>query len=441
MKTQTVSASPLAILGGLKAVPLDHRHLIFPWPIVTAEDEQAVVQVMRAGAMSGTNITREFEKEWAEYLGVAYALGHPSGTSSMLSCMFACGVGRGDEVITPSLTYWATSLQCFSLGATPVFADIEPDTLCIDPDDIEHRITPRTKAIIIVHYCGHPVDMDPVMAIARKHKLKVIEDVSHAHGGRYKGRMLGTIGDCSGFSMMTFKSFAIGEAGMFCTNDRVLYERAMAFGHYERCLPELTEPSLKAWAGPAGFSSGLPMGGYKHRMNQTCAAMGLVQLKHYEERMKGIQDGMNRFWDFLEGCPGVRPHRPNRARAQQGTTMGGWYNPLGHYVPEELGGLPVERFIEAVNAEGGRIGRGCNFPLHLHPLLNEADIYGDGKPTRIAFTERDVRQGAGSLPVTERLASRCFGVPWFKRDVPEEIEAYAGAYRKVATSYSDLLKS
>jgi perosamine synthetase len=145
--------------------------------------------------------------------------------------------------------------------------------------------------------------------------------------------------------------------------------------------------------------------------------------------MQTIQDAMNRFWDVLEGTPGLRPHRPAR---DSGSTMGGWYNPLGHYVPEELGGLPVDKFIEAVKAEGGRCGRGCNFPLHLHPLLNDADIFGDGKPTRIAFADRDVRQPAGSLPVSEALAERCYGIPWFKHDRAEDIGRYAAAFKKVA---------
>lgn len=437
MSLATLLDQPLAIHGGPKAVPAPEADL-FSWPPVTQEDEKAILDVVRAGAMSGIEITRQFEKEWSEYLGLRYSLAHSSGTASLLGCMFGCGVGRGDEIISPSLTYWASALQCLTLGATPVFADIDPISLTIDPKDIEHRITPRTRALVVVHYCGHPADMDPIMAIARKHNLKVIEDVSHAHGGRYKGRILGTIGDCAGFSMMAGKSFAIGEAGMLSTNDRSIYERAVALGHYERCRNELTDPTLKAWAGPADFPTGLPLGGYKFRMNQTCSAMGRVQLKYYESRMKFIQDGMNRFWDLLEGCPGLRAHRPNAQELVQGTTMGGWYNPLGHYVPEELGGLPVTRFIEAVNAEGGSSGRGCNFPLHLHPVLNEADVYRDGRPTRIAFSDRDVRQKSGSLPVTERLGSRCLGVPWFKHDRPESIKHYAAAFRKVAMQASTI---
>jgi dTDP-4-amino-4,6-dideoxygalactose transaminase len=145
---------------------------------------------------------------------------------------------------------------------------------------------------------------------------------------------------------------------------------------------------------------------------------------------------MNRFWDLLEGVPGLRAHRP---RKPNGSTMGGWYNPIGLYVPEELGGLPVDKFIEAVNAEGGKSGRAVNFPLHLHPALNVSDVFRDGKPTRIAFAQRDLRQQRGSLPVSEGIHARVLGVPWFKHDRPEEIARYAAAFRKVAENYRELL--
>lgn len=417
----TKATQQLAILRGPKAVSA-YSDELFRWPIVTEEDERAVLEVLRAGGMSGWEVTKQFEAEYAAFQGTRYALASPNGTASLLEAMFGCSLGRGDEIIAPSLTYWASALPAFNLGATVVFADIEPHSLCIDPGDIEHRITSRTKAVVVVHYCGHPADMDPIMAIARKHGLRVIEDVSHAHGGLYQGRLLGSIGDVSAMSMMAGKSLAIGEAGMLCTNDQVIYERALAFGHYERTTTELTLPDLTALAG-------LPLGGFKHRLNQTCAAMGRVQLRHYPERMAEIQKSMNYFWDSLEGVPGIRPHRPPK---ESGSTMGGWYNPLGHYLPEELGGLPLQRFIDAVNAEGGRTWRASNLPLHLHPVFNQADVYGDGKPTRIAFADRDLRQPEGSLPVSEALAERCLGVPWFKRYLPEQIEQFADSFRKVA---------
>ena len=143
--------------------------------------------------------------------------------------MFACGVGAGDEIIAASMSYWASAAPALVLGATVNFADSSPNALCIGPNDIEHRIGENTKAIIVTHYAGHPCPMDEIMAISQKHKIKVIEDVSHAHGGLSNGKKLGTIGDIGAMSMMAGKGFAIGEGGMIVTNDRELFERCVAF--------------------------------------------------------------------------------------------------------------------------------------------------------------------------------------------------------------------
>ena len=207
---------------------------MFHWPIVGDEDLEAVADVLRSGNMSGTDITQLFEKEFASWIGSKYALGTCNGTASIQEAYYACGAGPGTEVICPSMTYWATAAPAVSLGADVVFADVQPDTLCIDPQDIEHRITDKTRAIMVVHYGGHPADMDAINDIARRHGIRVIEDASHAQGSLYKGRMCGTLGDIAGISMMGGKSFAVGEGGMMVTNDRKLYEKCMLFGHYER---------------------------------------------------------------------------------------------------------------------------------------------------------------------------------------------------------------
>lgn len=430
-------ATSLALHGGEKTV-VDGSADLFAWPIVTPEDEAAVLDVLRRGRMSHNEVTLEFEREIAAWHGVPHALGYCNGTASLLGAMWACGVGAGSEIIAPSLTYWASVLPALSLGGSVVFADVQPDTLCIDPNDLEHRITPRTKAIVVVHLYGHPCDMDPILALARRHHLKVIEDVSHAHGGFYKGRRLGTLGDVACMSLMSGKALACGEGGMLLTSDRELWERAVAFGFYER-----TGKSQFAQSGERILHSelqrfaGMPLGGHKHRMNQTCSAMGRVQLKHYAERMKEIQAAMNLFWDCLEGTPGIRPHRVAR---DSGSTMGGWYCAAGHYLPEELGGLPLDAFCKAVTAEGVRTARCANAPLHLHPLLHEADVYGHGRPTVLAHSDRDTRQGPGSLPKTEATPQRILHVPWFKHLREEPIRRHAEAFRKVAEHAEELGK-
>ena len=430
-QTAPPRSSSLALHGGPTSVTQEPGDL-FTWPIVTAEDEAAVLDVLRRGAMSGFEVTEAFEGEYAAWQGSQYALGFSTGTASLQSAMYGCKVGVGDEIIAPSITYWASLLPSLSLGATVVFADIDPETLCIDPNDIEHRISDSTKAIVVVHYCGYPADMDAIMEIARRRGVKVIEDVSHAHGGFYKGRKVGSLGDVACASLMSGKALVAGEAGMLTTDDLEIFERAIAWGFYRRFDETIQTPYLKPYAH-------LPLGGYKYRMHQMSSAVGRVQLRHYDARMREIQQAMNHFWDLLEGLPGIRAHRPP---PESGSTMAGWYAARGLYRPEELGGLSVTAFVAAVQAEGvADCQAGTNPPLHLHPLLNTCDIYGHGKPTRIAHSDRDVRQPAGSLPVSEAICSHTFSVPWFKHHRPDAIAEYAAAFRKVVANHEQLLES
>jgi dTDP-4-amino-4,6-dideoxygalactose transaminase len=417
------------ILGG-RPLLADPPKALFHWPIITQEDEAAAIDVLRRGATSGTDVTRQFEAEFAAWQGREYALGYCNGTAALTGALWGCGVGVGDEVIGPSVTYWASALTVFGLGATVVFADIDPETLCLDPNDIEHRITERTKAILVVQYLGHPAAMDDIMAIARKHGVKVIEDFSHAQGGMYKGKKNGSWGDVGAASLMGSKSLAIGESGVIVTDDKTILERAVAFGHYER-MGALTDESLTAYRG-------LPLGGVKHRMHQVSSAVGRVQLKYYDERILEIRAAIDYFWSRLEGAAHCfRPHRIPRELGD----MAGWYIPYGHYVPEALGGLPVSVVVSALQKEGVPAAAGANFPLHTHPLLQTADIYGHGKPTRVAFSARDVRAGDASLPVSDGIGKRLLSVPYFKKLNKPWIDKYADAYLRVFANAGELLKS
>jgi len=419
----------LALLGGEKAVKSEASN-IFTWPIVTEKHEQAVLNVLCSGKMSGIEITKEFEKKYAEMLGRKYALAYNNGTAAILGAMYGLGIGFGDEVICPSITYWASVAQVYSLGATPVFTDIDPETLCIDPNDIEHRVTPRTKAIVVVHYAGMPAEMDAIMKIATKHNLKILEDASHAHGALYRGKQVGTFGEAAAFSLMTGKSLAIGEAGILFTDDRRIYERALLFGHYIR-HDEITLDELKPFVG-------LPCGGVKHRLGQFSSAFGLVQLELYPEQMAQIDKSMNHFCDLLEDTAGIEPIRPAK---NSNTTKGGWYYPHFKYISDELGGLSLSRFSLAIRAEGSICNPGCNKPLHLHPLFTAMDVYGHGRPTRIAFLDESakIEQYIEKLPVAENVIRCVFEVPWFKHYVPKVIEEHVAAYKKVIGNYQVLL--
>ena len=422
--------SKLALLGGKPVMENPKNGDLFKWPIITNEDEEAILDVVRRNAFSGTDVTLKFQEEFANWLGVKHALAFCNGTMSIAAALFAAGIGHGDEVICPTKTYWATITATLGFGATPVFCNIDHN-LSIDPDDIERCIGPKTKALIIVHYFGYPCDMDRIMEIVKKHNLLLIEDVSHAQGGLYKGKKLGTFGHVSAMSLMSMKSFAAGEMGMLVTDDKKMYERALAYAHYERNnATNITEcEDLKG-----GF--GIALGGVKGRVNQVSAAMGRVQLKYYDQRTAEIRKAMNYFWDLLDGLPGLHPIRVDES---EGTTMGGWYSPHGTYKAEELGGLSVKRFCEAVRAEGVvYCWEGGNNCLHTHKLFNEIDLYHVGKPTRIAFTDRDVRELDKACEASEKI--ECFEIPWFKHFDKEKIEQYAMCYRKVVENYKDLLE-
>jgi len=428
MSQQAKLDEALALTGGPAAITREPGDA-FTWPIVTDEDEQAVLEVLRSGNMSGTDVTRQFEAEFAAWQGSEFALAHCNGTAAVQAAMYAVGVRRGDEVICPSMTYWASGLPALTLGATVVWADIQRDTLCLDPASAAERITDKTKAIVVVHYCGYPADMDEIMAVAEPARIKVIEDVSHAHGGLYKGRKLGSIGHVGAMSIMSGKALPAGEGGLLVTDERKVYERAILWGHYAR-QGDLTIDELREMSGLTrpGATTGLPLGGVKHRINQLASAMGRVQLRHYDRRSAEIGKAMNYFWDALEGTPGVRAHRP---AGDSGKVMGGWYVAKGLYRSDELGGLPLARFCEALQTEGFPAHAGANMPLHLQAVA-ELDIYGDGRPTVGEAAP------AGSLPVSESIAEICFSVPWFKRYRPEVIDEYVAAVKKVAAHCDEL---
>ncbi|MFI4911587.1 MAG: DegT/DnrJ/EryC1/StrS family aminotransferase [Sedimentisphaeraceae bacterium JB056] len=416
----------LALLGGSKSVVADQGDM-FKWPIITGDHEAAAIDVLRKGLMSGIEITQKFEAKYAKWYGADYALACPNGTSTILEAMYAVGVKKGDEVICPSITFWASVVQLYTLRATPVFADIDPETMNIDPADIERKITPRTKAIMVVHYGGYPADMDSIMDIARRHKLKVIEDCAHAHGTLYKGKLAGTFGDVGMFSLMTGKAFAIGEGGILITNDREAYERALLWGHYIR-HGNLTIEGIKEFGG-------LPCGGAKNRLNQMVSAIGIVQIDKYPAQMVEIDKAMNYFCQGLDGLPGI-----DVMKLPEGSTKGGWYYPHFRYKTEELGGLSLKRFCGAIEAEGSIAAPGCNKPLHTHPLFISMDVFGEGKPSRIAnLDDAEGFECKQSLPVSERINNEVFGIPWFKHFRKDIIDEHIAAYKKVIDSYRELL--
>ncbi|MBQ7638107.1 MAG: aminotransferase class I/II-fold pyridoxal phosphate-dependent enzyme [Clostridia bacterium] len=422
--------SKLAVSGGeplLKKFDLPEE--MFRWPIQNKESEDAVIDVLRTNRISGNDVTIRFENEFAGWIGAKHAVCATNGTMALEAAFFAAGIKAGDEVICPTKTYWASCLSAQKLGAAVVFANVDPDTVCLDPNDLERCLSPWTKAIVVVHYRAHPCDMDGICAFAKKHGLKIIEDVSHAQGGLYKGKRLGTFGDVAAMSLMSQKSFSAGELGVLVTSDDEAHERALAYLHYERNNEKnITDENLLPYIN-------MPLGAMKGRANQMCAALARVQLKYYDERTAEIRRALNYFWDALEGCPGVHGIRVDES---DGSNMAGWYVPHFVYRPEEIDGISFTAFCEAVSAEiGWNVPMGGNFPLHTHPVFQTFDPMGLGKPARIAFAHRDVRELDKALAPSEGIL--CAEVPYFKKYIPAEIDKIANGFLKVIENHSELI--
>ena len=425
----------LAILGGTPTIPEgtispETYDKLFRKMILTDEAKTAAMEVIERGSFSATDVTEKFQDEFAAWQGTDYCIAYCNGTMALTSAMYAIGLGEGDEIICPTKTYWGSVSQAINFGASAVFCNIN-DMLSLDPNDLERCITPRTKAIMVVHYYAYPCDMDPIMEIARKYNLKVIEDVSHAQGGMYKGRKLGTFGDAAAMSLMSTKSFACGELGVLVTSDRKVYERAMAFGHYERNNANYIKEcdDLKDYFHIA-------LGGAKGRANQVSTAIARDQLKHYDERSAEIRRAMNYFWDQLADLPGIKPLRVDES---EGSNMAGWYEPHCAYYPEQLHGLSVKRFAEAVRAEiGGFCNEGGNFCLHTHPFFKTFDMTHKGTPSRIAFNDHDVR--TDDKLCDPSLKKYCFSAPRFNYMDKEIIDLFAKGYRKVIENHMQLLE-
>jgi dTDP-4-amino-4,6-dideoxygalactose transaminase len=298
------------------------------------------------------------------------------------------------------------------MGARPVFCEIDPETLLIDPDDMEKRITPKTRAVSVVHMYGHVCDMDRIMEIAEKHGIAVIEDASHCHGAEWEDRRAGSIGDVGCFSMQGGppggKPLPAGEAGFVVTNRQDLYERMLLFCHLNRggVTEEFTDPEFRAMA-----STNL---GLKFRTHPWATAAAMVLFDSLEYRNERKLEYVMKIYDALEDVRGIDP-----VRIIPKSKPAGFYGGLHMlYRPQELEGLPVERLLEALKAEGLDMShRGYGLTHRLKLFAEGFDIYGDGGP----LTGDYPGYPEGSLPISEEVHNRILGMPAFI----EEPEGYS----------------
>jgi perosamine synthetase len=256
-------------------------------PSITDKEVEYIAEAARTGwHQDYLKYIKLFEQEFGAHCNRKFALATSSGTGALHLAYAALGVGPGDEVIVPNITWIASIDPALHMGAVPVFADIEPDTWCIDPADIERRITPRTKVILVVHLYGHMADMDPILAIAEKNGLKVLEDAAQAVGAHYHGAPAGSFGDFSAVSFTGTKTMVTGEGGMLLTDSAELHERAA------RLNDHCQDPDKRFW------NEGL---GYKYKMSNIEAACGLAQLERLDELVAKKRQIFTWYQDRLGG--------------------------------------------------------------------------------------------------------------------------------------------
>lgn len=404
-----------AILGGEPAVTAAAP----PWPLLDDETLAAINHVITTEPLCpvGAEGTQgAFERAFAAWHGRTFGLAVNGGTAALMLALHGAGVQPGDEVITTPFT-WGASVSCILQNlAIPVFADIDPDTFTLDPDAVEAKITPRTRAIVVVHIFGFPADMTRLTAIAQRYGLALIEDCAQAHGGRHAGKPLGSWGHVGAFSLQASKNLTGGEGGILICDDRVTYERAMSMGtHPQRLVAELELPEFRAKIDSLAFN---------FRMHTVAAAMANSQLKYLE----AWTQARNRNAHHLYGLVGDLPYLRVPPPLPEGDRHAYYHIPFT-YRP---GVLPLSRdeFVEALKAEGVNTNVYVRVPLYLRPRLQNHDYFGRGMPWALAA--EPVTYHEGDCPVAEELAKVEFQVAGnYYVDCPSLMEQIAAAMRKV----------
>lgn len=395
----------LAIHGGEKTVNKE-----FPWPVFDEGDVKAVADVLRSGQWGDpdcSGLVARFEREFADTCGARYAAASVNGSVALRLALIASGVKPGDEVIIPPYTFIATASVVLEANCVPVFVDIEPDTYNIDPTEIEKAVGPKTKAIIPVHFGGLACDMDRIMAIARKHKLAVIEDACHAHGAEYRGRKLGTIGDAGGFSFQSSKNLTSGEGGMTITDSQELFDAVDSLRNCGR---------KKGYQWYDHFHLGC-----NYRMTTLQAALLLSQLGRLEEQTKRRDENGRYLAKLLSEIDGISPLARGR-----GETRHSYHLFIFRYDKSKFNNLPKVEFSRWLAAEGVPAFMGYPRPLYKQPLFQEKNFWSYAIPPEVDY--KDVR-----CPVAEKACAD--EAVWISQQAlladRADMESFAEAIRKI----------
>ena len=364
----------------------DNPFLPFHVPEIGDEEIRSVVETLRSGWLTTGSKVKQFEENFALYTRATHAVALNSGTAALHLALDAIGIKEGDEVIVPTMTFAATAEVVLYFKARPILVDCEADTLNIDPDQIERKITPKTRAIIPVHIAGQPCNMDKIVQIARAHNLKVIEDAAHALPALYRGKMVGTIGDITCFSFYATKTITTGEGGMATTNNPEWADRMRMMS-----LHGISKDAWKRYTSEGSWYYEVLYPGYKYNLTDIAAAIGIEQLKKCDRFFESRRRIASMYNETFADLPEMR--RP----ACGPDVQHAWHL---YVIQLELERLRITRneFIEALKKEN--IGTSVHFiPLHLHPYYrNTLGCKPQDFPNASAVFERIV-----SLPIYPKM--------------------------------------
>jgi dTDP-4-amino-4,6-dideoxygalactose transaminase len=393
-------------------------------------EQQAIQRVFESGifcsAAAAATEVKALEIEFAQYVEARHAVAFSSGTTAQHAALVALGIGAGDEVIVPSLTFISTPYTVLLANAVPVFADVRRETITIDPEDIRKKITPRTKAIAPVHWLGHPADINAIMAIADELDLMVIEDCCHGPTIKQNGRQVGSFGQIACWSMQQSKVFtSAGEGGLATTNDDALAARLRQVRGHGKAQDDQSP------ADPSRFvkSYRVTALGNNYRLSEMQAAFARAQLSKLDDLSARRRDAYRALRRGLSDIEGLE------FQAQQpGAELAYSYYPV--IFPQETFAVSVEQLYTAIYAEGVEtMPMGVDELSHTHPLFADPS----GRATAIAYELRGdaplPRYGRGTLPVSEKLADELLLLPMHPDLAGTEIEEIILAVRKVAAAY------
>ena len=433
----------LAALGG---APVIDRQRHAKWPEITDADKAAVMRVIDRGVLSGSDAPEAvaLQEEFARAQGTKFALLCHSGTSALQVAVGALGIGEGDEVIVPAYSFVATALAVVSQGAIPIFVDVDPMSGNIDATKIEAAISPRTKAIMPVHVHGCPCDLGPILALAKKHGIDVIEDAAQAHLATYEGKPVGGFGRGAGFSLQSSKNLSAGEGGLYTTNDEALFEKANQVRNFAQNIVRADSAAYDPNRPLDGHRAMVSLGvGSMYRGNEMMAAFTRTQLARLPEKTARMQENGHRLAKALRQLPGVSPQVIPSDR----TTV---FHKYRVWLDGKAAGidLPPAKLrdvtIKALRAEGCEVVLWQGAALPSFPLFSELKGFGKGFP----FTAGDVERCRTNYAAKYEGASTLLAssIVLFSQTCPliaqsaETVDLYADAFRKVWSDKAGLVE-